>query len=162
MNHAKTHARKPKKMKKLIGILLLVAIAYFIFTNFDFADWPKLGLVIEGQSKSCTEIRGPKTMTDTVIEQLEVEDLGFKALRDENKALIEVRNVDNVTGKVRVVLYCRNGDEQGEKTKSLEPGEKEVFSFLDVKDCDLGYIIEPETRRKRVNKTVYVTDSMCE
>lgn len=161
MEHNK-HARKPKKMKRVIGILLIMAIAYFVFTNFDLADWPKLGLVIEGPSQSCTEIRGPKTMTDTVIEQLEVEDRGFKALRDENKALIEVRNVDNVTGKVRVLLYCRNGNEQGEETKRIEPGEKAVFSFLDVEDCDLDYIIEPETMRKKVNKTVYVTDSVCE
>ena len=157
-----TNGRKPKKMKKIIGILLLIAIAYFIFTNFDLAGWPKLGDVIEGPSKSCTEIRGPKTMTDTIIKQLEVEDLGFKALRDESKALIEVRNADNVTGKVRVVLYCRNGDEQGEDTKRLEPGEKTVFSFLDVDDCDLDYTIEPQTTRKKVNKTVYVTDSVCE
>ena len=158
----KEKTKKNKKGKTIIGILLLIAIVYFILTNFSLGDWPKLGLVLEGHSKTCIEIRGPKEMTDTVITQLKVEDMGFKALWNENKAVLNVRNKDNITGEVRVMLYCRNGNEQGDETKQIEPGETAVFSFLDVEECDLDYIIEPETMRKKVKKTVYVTDSVCE
>jgi hypothetical protein len=153
---------RKKRTKTVIGILLLIAIAYFVLTNFDLGDWPRLGMVIEGPSKTCTEIRGPKVMTDTVIEQLKVEDLGFKALRNENKAVITVRSKDEEAGNVRVIVYCRNGDQQGEETKRIEAGETAVFSFLDVDDCDLDYLIEPETIRKKVERTVYVDDSICE
>ncbi len=150
------------RTKTVIGLLLLAAIAYFVLTNFNLGDWPKLGVKIEGPKTTCTEIRGPKTMTDTVIDRLKVEDLGFKVINDERRAEITVKNKDNATGEVRVTLYCRDGDEQGEEKKSIEAGESAVFSFLDVDDCDLDYIIEPETISRRVNKTVYVTDSVCE
>ncbi len=153
---------KNRRVKTLIGLLLLIAVAYFILTNFDLGDWPALGFAIRGPGQTCTEISGPKVMTDTVIEQLEVEDLGFQILRNENKALLKVRNKDDHAGNVRVLLYCRNGYQQGEQKKKIEPGDTETFSFLDVSDCELDYIIEPENIKRRVNRTAYVTDSVCE
>jgi hypothetical protein len=153
---------KNQKVKKAIGILLLIAIAYFLLTNFDLADWPKFGVKIEGPTKTCTEIRAPKTMTDTEISQLKVNDLGFKVVDAENRAELTVQNVDNITGEVRVLLYCRNGAQQGDDRKSIGAGETAVFTFFDTEDCDLDYIIEPEMMKKRVTKTVYVNDSVCE
>lgn len=154
--------RKNRRKKRIIGLLFLIALGYFILTNFDLGDLPWVGLAIEGPKQTCTEIRGPKTMTDTEVSTLKVDDMGFKALRNENKAVLEVRNTDDVSGDVRVTVYCVNGDQQGEQKKTLEPGETGVFSFLDVRDCDLDYIVEPELIKTRVNKTVYVTDSVCE
>lgn len=153
---------KNRRVKTVIGLLLLIAVAYFILTNFDFGDWPALGFAIRGPGQTCTEIRGPKVMSDTVIEQLEVEDLGFRILRNENKAVLKVRNKDERAGEVRVTLYCRNGYQQGDQEKDIDPGETETFRFLDVSDCELDYIIEQENVKRRVNKTVYVTDSVCE
>ena len=154
--------RKNNRMKRIIGFLLLTAIAYFIFTNFDLGDFPKAGFVIHGESNTCTEVRGPQVMTDTEIESLQIEDKGFQVLRNENKAVITVRNTDDTAGSVKVRLYCINGNEQGDIAKNLDPGETAVFSFLDIADCDLDYIILPDTIKRKVNKTVYVSDSGCE
>ncbi|MBN1544875.1 hypothetical protein JW898_05445 [Candidatus Woesearchaeota archaeon] len=154
--------RKNNRTKTVIGLLLLIAVAYFLLTNFSIGDWPKFGAEISGASKSCIDVRGPKIMTDTVVEQLKVDDEGFVALRNENKAVLTLKNRDDEAGEVRVTVFCRNGDQQGEQKKKVEPGETAVFNFLDVADCDLDYIIEPELTKKRVNRTVYVTDSVCD
>jgi len=153
---------KNERNKKIIGFLLLAAVAYVLITNFDLADWPKLWVKIEGPKETCTEIRAPKTMTDTEISQLKVNDLGFKVVDAENRAELTVQNTDDETGEVRVLLYCRDGEQQGEEKKSISAGETAVFTFLDTEDCDLDYIIEPEMMKKRVTKTVYVNDSVCE
>jgi hypothetical protein len=147
--------------RKLIGIALIIVLAHFIFTNFSLDDWPKVGFVIKGQPETCTEIRGPKTMTDTVIEQLDVDDTDFRVLRNENKAVITIRNRDTVEGDVRVRLYCVNGAEIGDLTKRLDPGESALFNFLDVPDCDLDYYVQPDTVKMTVNRTVQVSTSAC-
>jgi hypothetical protein len=161
-NGTMTARRNSRRMKTFIGILLLLSLAYFVLTNFDLADWPGMGLVIQGPSSTCVETRGPNVLTDTVIYQLKVEDKGFEAMRDRNRAVISVKNDDNRSGDVRVTLYCRNGDGQGDDTKKIAAGDTETFIFEDVKDCDLDYIIEPETFTTRVNRTVYVSESKCE
>lgn len=148
--------------KKIIGLLLLVVLIHFIFTNFRFDDWSKIGITLNGATTTCTEIRGPKVVTDTIIEQLKVDDTGFKVVRNENRAIITIENKDNRTGEVRVLLYCRNGDEQGEESKIMLAGESAEFNFIDVRDCDLDYIVECDTVRRRVNRTVYVSNSVCE
>jgi len=154
--------RKNKRAKMIIGTLLLIAVAYFLFTNFDLSDWPKFGIVAEGSKTTCTEIRGPKMMTDTVVEKLRVRDAGFKAVSDERRAELTVENTDNISGEVRVMLFCRDGEEQGEQKKTIEAGSAGVFTFLGVDDCDLDYIIQPELMTRRVNRTSYVTDTSCE
>ena len=162
MKHKPRLVEKSNLPKKILGLLLLVVLIHFIFTNFSLDDWPKIGMMLKGESKTCIEIKGPKVMTDTIIEQLKVDDIDFKVMRNENRAIITIENKDNRTGDVRVLLYCRNGDEQGEQSKTIRAGESEVFSFIDINDCDLDYIIEPDTIHRRVNRTVYVSNSVCE
>jgi len=154
--------KKNRRKKKIIGLLLLIVLGYMLFSNLDLGDLPWVGMTIKGPSKTCTEVRGPQTMTDTEVRDLEVMDMGFRADRNENRATITVANIDNVTGDVRVTLYCRNGNQQGELNKELDPGDEEIFTFLDVSDCELEYIIEPEIIKTRVERTAYVTDTVCE
>jgi hypothetical protein len=112
--------KKNQRAKKIIGILLLIAIAYFVLTNFDFPGWPRFGVLMDGPKTTCTEIRGPKMMTDTVVEKLQVRDAGFKAVSDERRAELTVENIDNVSGEVRVMLFCRDGEQQGEQKKRVQ------------------------------------------
>lgn len=152
---------KPRLAKRLIGIALIIVLAHFILTNFDLDDWPKVGLAIEGSRETCTEISGPETMTDTITEPLDVTDTGFRVMRNENKAVLTIENTDDAEGDVRVRLYCVNGKEVGDMTKTLSPGKSAVFNFLDVPDCDLDYYIQPDTVRRKVNRTVRVSKSTC-
>lgn len=147
--------------KKLIGIALIIVLAHLILTNFSFDDWPKIGFAIKGQPESCIEISGPKTITDTVVEQLDVDDTDFRVLRNENKAVITIKNRNAVEGYVRVRLYCVNGAEVGDLTKRLDPGESALFNFLDVPDCELDYYVQPDTIKRTVNRTVQVSNSAC-
>ena len=154
--------KKNRLKKKIIGLLLIIAIAYFILSNFDLGDLPLTGMIITGESTTCTEIRGPSTMTDTEVRDLQIEDRGFQVLRNENKATISIRNTDNQSGSVRVMLFCSDGTKQGEDTRTLDSGETQVFNFLDVRDCELDYMIEPGVITARVEKTTYTTDTVCE
>lgn len=153
---------KNETIKRVIGFLIIAAVAFFILTNFDLGDWPKLGFMLEGPKTTCTEIRAPKVMTDTVVERLRVEDLGFEVINEQRTAEITIKNIDKVRGTVRVVLYCKDGDGQGDQQKNLLPGETGIFEFTGVDDCDTEYIIEPELMSRQVNRTVYATDSVCE
>ncbi|MBW2968235.1 hypothetical protein KY362_07150 [Candidatus Woesearchaeota archaeon] len=155
--------RKNNRTKGIIGLFLLIAVGYLIYTNVELGHLPWAGMVVEGPKQTCTETRGPKVLTDTVVEQLQIDDLGFEALKSEDKAVIKVKNTDEVGGDVRVMLYCRNGDQQGDLTKHLIPGEEALFLFEDVADCDLDYIIEPELLRRTVEKSFeYSADVSCE
>jgi hypothetical protein len=153
--------RKNERMKRIIGILLLIAVAYFILTNFDIPGWPGFGIISEGPKATCTEIRGPTIVTDTVVEKLSVTDAGFKVMSDERRAELDVTNTDSISGEVRVMLFCRDGEEQGEQKQTLPAGATGKFTFLDVDDCDLDYIIQPELTTRKVNRTSYSTDTSC-
>ena len=150
---------KNSRRKRVIGILLVIAILYSVVSNLDLG-WPS-GFAIKEQGETCVETKGPKEVTDTIVQALDIEEMGFKVLVDEGKAVLSIRNRDNVTGKVRVIVYCVNGAEQGEQRKSINPGETEVFNFLDVEDCDLDYYIDPETVTRKVSRTVEGEDVEC-
>jgi hypothetical protein len=164
MRHKMDEKRKKRnqRMKTAIGMLLLIAVAYFILTNFDLPGWPRLGIILEGPKATCTEIRGPKTVTDTVVEKLKVRDAGFRVVSDERRAELTVENTDNTSGEVRVMLFCRDGEQQGEQKQPIAAGATGTFTFLDVDDCDLDYIIQPELLTRKVTRTAYATDTSCE
>ena len=153
--------RKNNRMKAVIGTVLFLVIAYVIYTNGG-VQLLKGSVVTEGEKTTCTEVRGPKDLTDTVTELLKVEDLGFAAIETSDLAEITVRNIDDRIGAVTVRLYCRNGEEQGVQTLSIPAGETETFVFMDVPDCDLDYIVEPDFVTRKVNRTGYSTDVLCE
>jgi hypothetical protein len=152
------HARNMKK-KRIVGILLVIAIAYFIFSNFELG-WPS-GFAVKEEGDSCIETKGPSYLTDTIVGPLDIEETGFKVMINERKAVLNIQNNDNVTGRVRVIVFCINGDEQGEQRKSIDPGEEMVYNFLDVDDCDLDYYIDPETVARKVNRSVEGEDVEC-
>lgn len=150
---------KDRKVKRWIGVMLLIAIAYFVYSNFPIS-WPISGLVvhISGQQvQTC----GPRTLTETYPEQLKVSETGFRVITAEHKAVIELVNTDDVPGEVRVIVYCIDGDSQGEQMRQIEPGMTEVFNFLDVADCDLEYYISPGMVYRQRNITVAAGDADC-
>ena len=154
--------RKDNRIKAVVGLFLLLAVGFFVWRHVELDGLPFVGMVISESSKECIEIKGPQVMTDTVVRPLEIEDLGFEVIRDKNRAVITVKNIDEEYGEVKVRVYCKNGNEQGRETKRIFAGSEEIFIFEDVNDCDLEYMIEPELLSKRVNKTVYVEDVVCE
>lgn len=153
--------QKNNRIKATIGTLLFIVIFYVIYTNGG-ADLVKGSLVTEGEKTTCTEIKGPKVMTDTITEPLKVEDLGFAALETSDMAEITVKNIDDRIGAVTVRLFCNDEDEQGSQTISIAAGKTETFVFMDVPDCDLGYVVEPDFITRKVNQTGYSTDVSCE
>ncbi|MBW2965041.1 hypothetical protein KY363_06295, partial [Candidatus Woesearchaeota archaeon] len=162
MTEDQTTARRERnrKVERVIGILLLISIAYFIYSNFGIS-WPVSGRAVHS-SESTLQQCGPRTLTETYPEQLRVRELGFRVLNDERKAVLEVVNADDVPGEVRVTIYCINGDAQGEQVSTIEPGRTEIFSFLDVPDCDLEYYVSPGIVYRQRNISVASGQEGCD
>ncbi len=157
LKRSKANAR----VRTVLGLLLVCAIAFFVITHFG-VSLPLVSMVVTGPSKDCVETRGPQILTDTEVRQLEVMDTGIERLKDSDEAIVRVENIDDTAGNVKVTLFCTNGNELGEMTKKIGVGEEQSFVFDAVKDCDLDYIIEPELLKWKVNRTVYVEGQECD
>jgi hypothetical protein len=146
------------KIRTIIGWTLVIVVVYVVLTNIEII--PTMKYVIQGESSTCIQIRGPTMVTDTVIDQLNISVDAFEV--GEGIALLTIKNACNVSGHVNVQISCMgNGDVESQNI-FISAFEKREIEFLGVPDCDLAYNIEPQLVTRRVNRTVYVNDTDCE
>lgn len=114
-------------IKRIIGLLLLIVIFHFIFSNFDVLNH-LVGFVVEVQEKpKTTEMQITRQV---VTEPLKIRENYFKEDFRKHLFLINISNIDDVGGNVTLTLICnRTNFYEVSKTARIESGESYVFDF---------------------------------
>ena len=129
---------KEKKGKKIVKILLILAIIWFIFDNFD------LGLMFKERIESGIGFKKISSMNDDNVRQLNVKLISFDKSFNSGDTYFDVKNMDNVSGDVTVYLNCTGSKETYTLTENILPGKTKTFKFYELKGVCDDYKIEPE------------------
>jgi hypothetical protein len=116
--------------RRIVGVLLLIVVFHFIFTNFDVLNH-LVGFVVEVEEEP--ETRNFGITKQIVTEPLKIRENFFKEDFKRFLFLINISNIDNVEGKVTATLICNRSDFFSvNETASIKPGKDHVFNFSTI------------------------------
>lgn len=123
--------------KRIIGILLIIAIVLFLYDNtkiFSFINFSNSEQIMTGNF-----VLDKKTN----IRQLKADVVSFNRSYSKNYIKMEVQNIDEYPGNITIYLTCTDGEEQKLTKKYFIPFELITFEIHDIDENCNNYRIEP-------------------
>lgn len=127
---------KNSTAKKIVGVLLLIAIIWFLFHHFR--------IQLNSENDTRISIGRFKSTMEINVRPLKTQLVSFTKSKDQYLE-IEIQNIDTVPGNVTVFLQCPYLKDLESITLEIKPNKTKLFTFTNIQgDCS-DYIIEPST-----------------